>query len=162
MNTPVRVSPVALIVTTAFGLGRLPLVPGTWASLLPVVTAAAVLYSGASLTATRCALGFATVAFSAATIRWSAAMETYWGRPDPRPIVSDEVAGQSIALLPACDPLTAAIAFVAFRIFDIVKVWPINKLERLRGGYGILADDLGAGLAAGLCVVGARLFLIAD
>jgi phosphatidylglycerophosphatase A len=79
----------------------------------------------------------------------SAAHAAELGRPDPGRIVVDEVCGQLLALafLPAAwAPL--AISFVLFRFFDILKPWPIRRLEKLPGGWGIMADDIGAGLAA--------------
>jgi phosphatidylglycerophosphatase A len=71
------------------------------------------------------------------------------GRPDPGRIVVDEVCGQLIALafLPAAW-VPVAVSFVLFRFFDIIKPWPIRRLEKLPGGWGIMADDVGAGLAA--------------
>ena len=71
------------------------------------------------------------------------------GRPDPGRIVVDEVCGQLVAcaFLPA-DWISVAVAFALFRFFDIIKPWPIRKLEGLPGGWGIMADDVGAGLAA--------------
>ncbi|MFZ5786292.1 MAG: phosphatidylglycerophosphatase A, partial [Acidobacteriota bacterium] len=76
---------------------------------------------------------------------------------DPGPVVIDEVAGQwlALALLVAAQPRPLSLGLVAgsfllFRLFDVVKPWPIGRLERLPGGWGILADDLAAGLAAGL------------
>ena len=64
------------------------------------------------------------------------------------------IAGQLLAMLPIIavgspsDGLQIAAAFVLFRFFDITKLWPISRLERLHGGVGIMADDLAAGLAA--------------
>lgn len=79
------------------------------------------------------------------------------GTADPGPVVLDEMAGQWVALsvwtLPHPEPLTLtalAASFVFFRLFDVVKPWPIRLLERLPGGWGIVADDLAAGVAAGL------------
>jgi len=78
------------------------------------------------------------------------------GVGDPGPVVLDEVAGQWVALallvavrpgVPAAGALAAS--FLLFRAFDVVKPWPIGRLERLPGGWGIVADDLAAGLAAG-------------
>ncbi len=75
---------------------------------------------------------------------------------DPSSFVLDEVAGQWLALafVPAADwrglLLRAALAFVAFRVFDIAKPWPCRKLEGLPHGWGICADDIAAGLYAGL------------
>ena len=78
------------------------------------------------------------------------------GVVDPHPVVLDEVAGQWAALAvvalaqrrpPGAAELVAA--FLLFRAFDVVKPWPIRRLEALPGGWGIVADDLAAGLAAG-------------
>lgn len=79
------------------------------------------------------------------------------GQGDPSAVVLDETAGQWVALgvWTLLDPATLTIgvlaaSFLLFRLFDIVKPWPIRALERLPGGWGIVADDLAAGLAAGL------------
>jgi len=79
------------------------------------------------------------------------------GVSDPGPVVLDEVAGQWLALVvltagASAPPSLAAIgvSFLLFRIFDVVKPWPIGRLERLPGGWGVVADDLAAGLAAAL------------
>lgn len=78
------------------------------------------------------------------------------GVVDPHPVVMDEVVGQWLALAlvalvqrrpPGFRELIAA--FLLFRLFDVVKPWPIRRLERLPGGWGIVADDLAAGAAAG-------------
>lgn len=78
------------------------------------------------------------------------------GRADPGSFVLDEVAGYLVALLwlPAGTErwLVLALAFVAFRIFDISKPWPVRSLERLPRGWGVMADDLAAGVYANLVV----------
>ncbi len=76
-------------------------------------------------------------------------------KKDPRWIVVDEFAGQCVALLPVAvtgeKVLVAAIgSFVLFRIFDILKPSPIREVQLLRGGFGILADDLVAGVMTGV------------
>ena len=142
---------------TAFGVGFLPPFPGTWASTIPAAAAAGAFAAGANEWAVRGGLAALAVAFSAVTIAAGAACQARFGATDPRAVVSDEVAGQSIALLPACDPLSALVAFALFRIFDVSKPWLIHALELLPRGYGILADDLGAGAAAGALVLAARL-----
>jgi phosphatidylglycerophosphatase A len=81
---------------------------------------------------------------------WAASRtEALSGRKDPRKVVVDEVAGQMIALLPltvyAVTPLAVMISFTLFRFFDIVKPYPAGRLEGLRGGFGIMCDDLVAG-----------------
>ena len=81
------------------------------------------------------------------------------GKNDPQEIVADELAGQALALsfaalTPNAPTLTAvAIGFLLFRFFDIFKPWPIRKLEKLPKGWGILADDLLAGLYAGVILL---------
>ncbi len=76
--------------------------------------------------------------------------ERYWG-PDPGRTVIDEVAGVMIAVmfLPQTQPVIWC-GFILFRVFDIVKPYPIGKLERLPGGWGIMADDLAAGFLANI------------
>jgi phosphatidylglycerophosphatase A len=71
------------------------------------------------------------------------------GRDDPGHVVIDEVAGQWIALV-ACPVNLAhvALAFLLFRVFDIVKPWPARQLENLHGGTGIMLDDVAAGIYA--------------
>jgi phosphatidylglycerophosphatase A len=81
------------------------------------------------------------------------------GREDPGGVVIDELAGQSVVFTAAfvfaeMNPVvTAAVGFAAFRLFDIVKPFPVNKLEKLPAGWGILADDLMAGVYAALVVL---------
>ena len=98
--------------------------------------------------------------FALACIKFGEAAEARFKGKDPRQVVADEVAGQTIALLflpwvAAADGkqfLTnvkyAAIAFVMFRAFDIVKPPPAAGLQRLPGGLGILIDDIIAGIYA--------------
>ncbi len=70
---------------------------------------------------------------------------------DAHPIVIDEVAGMLLSLLWLPHTLqAAALAFLFFRVFDIVKPEPANAAQRLRGGFGIMADDLVAGVYANL------------
>jgi phosphatidylglycerophosphatase A len=79
------------------------------------------------------------------------------GGRDPGVIVVDEVAGMLLAVL-AAPPTAAVIAvgFVLFRVFDVLKPFPANVSQRLRGGLGIMVDDLIAGLYALLLVLLAR------
>lgn len=69
------------------------------------------------------------------------------GREDPGFVVIDEVAGQWLTLV-VCKPdwPHALVALALFRLFDITKPLPIRKLEALPGGWGIMLDDLAAGL----------------
>jgi len=80
-----------------------------------------------------------------------------WGRPDPGPFVMDEVVGQGLALLPLLPGTPGiagyAVAFFLFRIFDVLKPSPCDRLESLAGGLGIMADDVAAGLYAMILVI---------
>jgi phosphatidylglycerophosphatase A len=85
---------------------------------------------------------------------WSARLtEQALGVEDPGPVVIDEVVGMlvSLLLLPGTWPVILA-AFVAFRVFDIVKPWPAGRLEHIPGGWGVMADDVMAGVYANLAV----------
>ncbi len=81
-----------------------------------------------------------------------------WGREDPGSFVLDEVVGQMLALLPVLPgPLSwprALLAFVLFRIFDVLKPPPCRRLESLPGGLGIMADDVAAGAFAAAVMCG--------
>jgi phosphatidylglycerophosphatase A len=81
-------------------------------------------------------------------------------------VVLDEVAGQWLALAVVAlarsrppVPSELVVAFLLFRLLDVAKPWPIRPLERLPGGWGIVADDLAAAVAAGLLALGVSLLL---
>ncbi len=146
------------LLTSCFGLGKLPIAPGTWGSVAPVVIFMVLGYFAPA--ANPAVMGVFVLAGTAITILFSPHVIAKTRNNDPSEIVSDEWAGQSLVLLIACffpAPticLTAAIAFGLFRIFDIFKPWPCKQLEHLPAGWGIAADDLAAGLwAAGVFVV---------
>ncbi|MEN6559738.1 MAG: phosphatidylglycerophosphatase A [Acidobacteriota bacterium] len=144
---------IGRVLATFFGLGLAPFAPGTVAS-----AAAALLYRFflRGLAAPLYALAVAAVFFGGVAVSGRYAREL--GRTDPGRIVVDEVCGQLVALafLPA-GWITVAVSFALFRFFDIIKPWPIRRLERLPGGWGIMADDVGAGLVAAVL---ARLVLL--
>ena len=86
------------------------------------------------------------------------------GKTDPREVVADELAGQAVTFLaiPFFIPVILTTGqlciitsggFLLFRLFDIVKPWPIRKLEKLPKGWGILADDLMAGVFAAIVLL---------
>jgi phosphatidylglycerophosphatase A len=149
----------------------LPLAPGTWGSLPP--TAVFVLMSclGGSAVIKSLVLMVFVLAGGFICVGFAPAIIGLTGRSDPREIVIDEFAGQSLTFLAIPFLLvenvtnaqvwtTAAVGFVLFRFFDIVKPRPIRRLEKLPAGWGILCDDLMAGLYAGLCLlVCGRLFI---
>lgn len=137
---------VAKAVGSVLGIGYLPLAPGTFGSL-----AAALFYLFVPAIAPPYWFIPLIVAVSLAGVWAGGVMEREYGK-DPSAVVVDELAGQWLALLllPAT-PFAVAVAFVLFRIFDIAKPGPVDRLQRLSGGWGIMADDLLAGLLANLC-----------
>jgi phosphatidylglycerophosphatase A len=144
------------LLTSCFGLGLLPLAPGTWGSLAP-----AVIYMAAGiLFGSDAAMGsmiFLLIVSYLITIVCSPKVIAQTGKIDPGQIVSDEVAGQSLTFILAQSimPITVfctatAVGFGLFRLFDIVKPFPCKKLEKLPAGWGILADDLAAAVWAAI------------
>lgn len=139
---------VNALIATFFGVGRAPFAPGTFGSLaaLPFAWLLADLYGHWWLAAFGLGLGVIGIVFADGYSKQI-------GDSDPPSCVIDEVAGQWIALA-AVPPTFLAyfIGFVLFRWFDIKKVWPADKAEMLPGGLGIIADDIVAGVMAGLAV----------
>ena len=146
---------------TFFGAGFLKPGPGTYGSI-----AALLLWFGAAhafqpapaalaIATTIAAIALTLIGIPAATI---VARES--GRKDPGLVVIDEAAGQLIALIaiPA-DWRHAALSFLLFRVFDILKPPPIRQLERLPAGTGIMLDDVAAGLLALACMGLLRLLI---
>jgi len=88
----------------------------------------------------------------------SSAYENHFGKIDPKEVVIDEVVGIVITLFALHFTLFNVITgFILFRLFDIIKPFPIGKLQNIKGGWGIMADDIAAGLVSALLL---RLLLI--
>ena len=141
---------------TCFGLGRLPMAPGTWASVPPAVVFGLMCYFELSAVLVTIVMAIFILAGCFACVRFSNEMVAELGKKDPGRIVADEVAGQAVTflILPGISSDIMEVAaititgFLLFRIFDIFKPWPIKKLENLPDGWGILCDDLLAGVYA--------------
>ncbi len=103
---------------------------------------------------------FAAVLASALALACVPAAVRALKTPDPGAVVIDEVAGQLLALAPCQgDWKSALLSFALFRILDILKPWGIRRIEKLPGAFGVLLDDVAAGLLAGLVMYVARRFL---
>ncbi|MCK4752503.1 MAG: phosphatidylglycerophosphatase A [Planctomycetes bacterium] len=152
------------LLTSCFGLGQLPIAPGTWGSMPPTIIFALMAYFGTSAATISIVMAILTLIFSVICVRFAPAVIATTGNNDPGQVVADEFAGQSITFLAApflitntistsqiC--ITAMVGFLLFRLFDILKPWPIHKLEKLPSGWGILADDLLAGVYAAIALV---------
>jgi len=141
-------SRLSWLIATFFGVGFLPPGPGTWASAVTVAlwwAAGHLLQPGWLVpAAVLVSLAITIIGISPSTV---VARES--GRKDPGFVVIDEVAGQMIALIGV--PLSwkyLLASFILFRSFDIVKPYPLRRLESLPEGTGIMMDDVGAGLYA--------------
>jgi len=145
LGLPVR-HPAALLATW-FGVGLIPIAPGTWGSLaaLPFAWAVSRVW-GATGLAIAVAIIFFAGWWAAATVSKAGAIK------DPGAVVIDEVAGQWLVLLAAPrDQLAWLLAFLLFRIFDVWKPWPVCWADRdITGGLGVMLDDLLAAVYAAL------------
>ncbi len=142
---------LAWLYATGFGVGLAPKAPGTFGSLLgPLIVA-----GWQSLS--RPIPEGVIVAVAGILLGVAAAQRTArrYGLEDPGCVVCDEIAAFAIvfAIMPVTW-MTAVIGFIWFRVFDIAKPWPIRRLERLPGGWGIMADDLLAGVFAAAALQG--------
>ena len=158
-------------IAACFGLGWLPVAPGTWGSLPPAIVFAALMYCGVPPAGTTIIMGAMVVLGSVACLCCAPASVAAVGKNDPGEVVMDEFAGQALTFLAM--PLLVArnlsggegflaalLGFLLFRAFDIVKPWPIRKLERLPGAKGVLMDDLAAGVVSAIVLyVGMRSWL---
>jgi phosphatidylglycerophosphatase A len=156
---------LALAVATC-GVGLIPIAPGTWGAGVGIAVYLAIVSLAGAIVGKDAIGGGASVRFHvvlssllfvfifAISIAgtWAATRaEKLLGKKDPGAVVVDEVAGQLVAFLFVpwdTGWLTLASGFVAFRVFDIWKPYPIRRLEALGGGLGVMADDLLAGFYA--------------
>ncbi len=123
---------------TVFGIGYLPLMPGTFASIAGVflyllIRKTLIVYL--ALTALLIIIGFIV----------SGKAQGLFGKSDPRQVVIDELCGMLIVYIAV--PFSTSyviIGFFIFRILDVLKLYPLDRLERLKGGWGIMLDDIAA------------------
>ena len=142
-----------MLLATGFGVGFLPIAPGTWGTLLGVIVWWAAFADTAPLV--QLAAAATLTAAGGWLLHFLCARRAL--HDDPA-IVLDEIAGVWIALLfvPA-EPLLLAAGFCLFRLFDIWKPWPVSWADReVRGGLGVLLDDVFAGLLALAVLQGGR------
>lgn len=147
------------MLTSCFGLGRLPIAPGTWGSLPPVIIFGLMCHFGASPAMITNVMAALVLAGCVVCVQFAPTAIAATGKNDPREVVADEFAGQAVVFLfspflamgsatPRQIFITVFVGFILFRLFDIKKPWPIRKLEKYPAGWGILADDLLAGVFA--------------
>jgi phosphatidylglycerophosphatase A len=135
-------SNLAVRLATVGPLGMFPVAPGTVGSLAGLALCLVIRSAGGPW------LEGLTILLVFAVGTWAATQaERHFSTTDPGPVVIDEVLGQliTLAFLPA-SPAGYLAGFLLFRLFDIVKPWPVSRLEALPGGLGIMADDAMAGV----------------
>jgi phosphatidylglycerophosphatase A len=152
---------ISLAIATV-GVGFIPLAPGTWGSLVGVLIF--LIYSTFAAFSTYSTIAWiAFILIICAIGIWaSQRAERIFDEEDPQRVVVDEVAGQLIAYssVAVVDWKHLLVGFVLFRLFDIWKPYPINKIQDLHGGFGVMADDILAGIYAAMIIYSLTFFNI--
>jgi phosphatidylglycerophosphatase A len=143
-----------LLLATGLGAGYSPIVPGTMGTLLaiPVFLLLSCIPSPV--------YEWTIIAFFFLASWVSDKAQSHWGKKDDQRIVIDEIMGFFTAMmwLPKT-ALFVTLGFVLFRLFDIVKPPPVRRLEQVRGGYGVVLDDVMAGVYANIVLQIIRLMI---
>jgi phosphatidylglycerophosphatase A len=143
---------VAWTAATWFGCGLAPKAPGTVGTLgaIPLYLLAAM--------GGQAGVAAAALAATAVGIWASSVVAGEVGLKDPQLVVIDEVAGFLVTMIPVAHASWRAVllGFVLFRAMDILKPWPIRRLEALPGGWGIVMDDVAAGAIGAVAMAGLR------
>jgi phosphatidylglycerophosphatase A len=145
---------VILLLATGLGTGYSPIAPGTMGTLLaiPVFLLLSSIPSPV--------YEWTIIAFFFLACWVSDKAQSYWGKKDDQRIVIDEIMGFFTAMMWV--PGTAlfiALGFVLFRLFDIIKPPPARRLEQVRGGYGVVLDDVMAGIYANIVLQVIRIII---
>jgi phosphatidylglycerophosphatase A len=171
-RSPSGILDYTALALTTWGVGYIPGAPGTYGSAIGLaayvgissVEAPAFEHGPSFITAAHYALNAVMlVGFCLLGIWASDRSEPIFGNGDPSQAVVDEVMGQLITF--CFIPLTLdwrliLAGFVLFRFFDIVKPFPSNRLQDIPGGLGICADDVVAGVYAGVCLAIVQAFIL--
>jgi phosphatidylglycerophosphatase A len=152
---------VVVAIATCFGIGKLPYMPGTWASFFSIVFLSLFI-----LVVKNYFLIFLILLLLFSLGTWASdEYSRHTGHHDPKEIVIDEVVGQILTIFIALpfadidnsnffntrDFLFLLASFILFRLFDIIKPWPVNFIDiNIKRGIGVMLDDVVAGLMAGL------------
>lgn len=142
--------------STVLKIGYLPIAPGTWGSLVAVVIWFLIIESTSTITFIT-----AIIIIFILGVYTSSITERHLAQKDPSIIVIDEWVGQWIALLFIPKSLLwGLVAFALFRLFDIWKPYPIKLLDKYPKGWGIMLDDVLAGVYALLVLSVFRVWII--
>lgn len=158
VRAPLRPLDLASLSLSVGGLGFLRPAPGTWGSMPPPAVAGVLMLVGVADSVAVGVVAAMLVVASVACVLWGRYAEVRFGRKDAAEVVADETAGVApatmLAILMADGTVSRlaalAAAFLLFRFFDILKPWPARQLEALPAGWGVLIDDLVAGVYAAI------------
>jgi phosphatidylglycerophosphatase A len=133
------------LLATGFGVGYSPLVPGTAGTLLAVP----VHLFFSCIPTPLYELTLLTFFFFSSWVSKEA--ERFWGKKDDRRIIIDEILGYLVTMLwVPLSPFSIVTGFILFRFFDILKPYPIRHLERVKYGFGVVLDDVMAGICSNI------------
>ena len=136
-----------IFIASGFGAGFSPIVPGTMGTLIAIPIS----YFVSSISSPLYELTLVAFFFFSSWISNQA--ESHWGTKDDRRIVIDEIMGFLVTMLWVPKTLFSIVAgFILFRFFDILKPFPIRRLEGVKSGYGVVLDDVLAGIYANIVV----------
>jgi phosphatidylglycerophosphatase A len=148
----------AIWIATAGGAGYFPIAPGTAGSVVGVAVVVGLAQLPLGRTAAIGVLAVASLAIGAVGVWAAGEAEEFFGRTDPGQVVVDEVVGQMLTFLlfPHATWKWLLGGFLLFRVFDIIKPFPARQAERIPRGWGIMLDDVLAGLygMAVLAIIG--------
>ena len=147
----------SLLLATGFGIGLIPVAPGTFGSILGIVLFLVLTHLNLPI------FWFSLLILILYFFSYLAVQSTLNAvkRSDPGEIVIDEVLGMMLVMMTIPpDPKWIFLAFILFRIFDIFMPWPINRVDsELKNALGVMLDDFIAALYAGIIIVAIRFFL---
>lgn len=166
MPVPVTEEKIPLfprLIATSFGFGYLPVAPGTWGAIFAIILWLPVYLLCSPILSFTITL-IATLVFAVLGTWASTVSEKYWGK-DPVIACVDETVGQWLSLLPVCFMASGQywweiiLSLALFRFFDIFKPLGIRNMERFPGGWGMMADDILAGVYSVVILVVINLFV---
>jgi phosphatidylglycerophosphatase A len=142
----------AWTLATWFGCGLAPYAPGTVGALGAIPLYWLAIRGG------RAGVGAAAVAVTLVGVWAASVVARELGKKDPQLVVVDEVAGMLVTMLPMelLSWRAVAVGFVLFRVLDIAKPWPVRDFERFPGGWGIVLDDVVAGVIGAAAMAALR------
>ena len=147
----------SLLLATGFGIGLIPVAPGTFGSILGIVLFLVLTHLNLPI------FWFSLLILILYFFSYLAVQSTLNAvkRSDPGEIVIDEVLGMMLVMMTIpLDPKWIFLAFILFRIFDILMPWPINQVDsKLKNALGVMLDDFIAALYAGIIIMVISLFL---